>query len=330
MLRQRRKYQKLYDSTILLQALFRGKLQRWRYLRDTRDKARHQGATIIQCLVRAYFARKRVYYMRLRRNKALAATTIQKIIRGRLATKRVQIMLKDRRFGQAATKIQCFIRGHLARKNMARILIELAHFKYAVRIQAVIRGAICRIHISKKIAEMQVSYWAALVVVLWVVNCVWACPCNCFLSTLHGASETHCATVRGVRLVCLRGRLLQRFLIGVYSDVRSVVPMRCWFGATLSIALRHNHAFQRAHFLNLSSPLFRPVGVPRPPRQGGHHYPISLPRIPLLSALQDDDAQGQQGQERAGSRSYRYWAHHSRLHLQVCVLAVSVVCVWTV
>lgn len=154
-LRQRRKYQKLYDSTIKIQSLIRGKVQRWRFLRNTRDKLHHASALKIQCFIRGFQARKRVYLMRLRRNKALAVTTIQKIVRGRLATKRVQLMLKNRRFGLAATKIQCCMRGYLARKHMARILIELAHYKYAVRIQALVRGALGRIHLSKKIAAMQ-------------------------------------------------------------------------------------------------------------------------------------------------------------------------------
>lgn len=178
LLRQRRKYQALYDSTIKIQALLRGKLQRWRFLRETRDKLQNSAMTKIQRLARGYMARKKVYFMRLRRNKALAAATIQKIVRGRLATKRVQIMLKDRRFGRAATKLQGFIRGFMARKHMARILIEMAHFKYAVRIQAMVRGALGRINLHKKIAAMQVRivtflHYCILDHCLLFMKCLW-------------------------------------------------------------------------------------------------------------------------------------------------------------
>lgn len=56
-LRQRRKYQKLYDSTIQIQALFRGKLGRWRYLRETRDKLQYNSATSMQKILRGELAR---------------------------------------------------------------------------------------------------------------------------------------------------------------------------------------------------------------------------------------------------------------------------------
>ena len=154
-LRQRRKYQKLYDSTIKIQSLFRGKLARWRFLRETRDKKQRLAATHIQRMMRSFLARKRVHILKMRKNKALAATTIQKIVRGRLATKRVQIMLRNKRHGKAATLMQSFVRGYLGRKHIARVLIEMAHFKYAVRIQAMVRGALGRIHLAKKIAAMQ-------------------------------------------------------------------------------------------------------------------------------------------------------------------------------
>lgn len=216
--------------------------------------------------------------MRLRRNKALAAATIQKIVRGRLATRRVAIMLKDRRFGQAATKIQCFIRGHLARRNMARILIELAHFKYAVRIQAVVRGAICRIHISKKIAAMQVCVALLLVLLL-----LWLCPCWVSRWCLHW-------DVFRVHMVC------------------AAVPCK---GSGRHIdTVRGTRSHPEADHV---TPHFIAVGISCPPPQGGHQYPVRLSRIPLLGAVQDDDAQGQQGEEGAGPSGHGDRAHHQGL-----------------
>lgn len=154
-LRQRRKYQRLYDATIKIQALIRGKLVRWRYLKTARDRIRRQAAMNLQRAYRGYYTRKRVAKLMLRRSKYLAATLIQKIMRAKLATKRVAVLLAARKKHRSATLLQTCVRGYLGRKHMARTLIERARYRYAVRIQAMVRGKLVRIHILQKIKEME-------------------------------------------------------------------------------------------------------------------------------------------------------------------------------
>lgn len=154
-LRQRKKYEQLYGSTIVIQALFRGKYYRWKYLKRMEGKRRETAARLIQRVYRGYLGRKRVAVIRIRKNRHLAVTTIQCMVRCHFARRKVRQLrqLRDEKF--AAVRIQAIIRGFGARKNIAEMIINRVRYNNAIKIQARIRGATTRANRHKKLKEIE-------------------------------------------------------------------------------------------------------------------------------------------------------------------------------
>ncbi len=154
-LRQRKKYEKLYDSTIIIQALLRGKRLRWKYLKMLDDRKRLQATLLIQRVYRGYVGRKRVAAIRFRRNRNLAATMIQCMIRSRIAREKVKKLRQARKEKRAATKMQSLIRGFVARRNIALMIINRRRHINAIKIQARVRGMLTRMNRHKKLKEIE-------------------------------------------------------------------------------------------------------------------------------------------------------------------------------
>mmetsp|Transcript_16245 Transcript_16245/g.22391 ORF Transcript_16245/g.22391 Transcript_16245/m.22391 type:complete len:1095 (-) Transcript_16245:171-3455(-) len=154
LIRQRRKYQKMFDAVIKIQALLRGKRIRWRYLARVNEGRRRRAATRIQRVFRGRRGRKRVQRIRLRRRRETAARTIQRFARGRQARRRVVMIRKRREQQRYAVQLQRIARGFLGRKNIQTILLNKARFKYAVRIQSLVRGVIVRTNRVRNLREV--------------------------------------------------------------------------------------------------------------------------------------------------------------------------------
>lgn len=154
LLKQRRKYEKVYDATVKLQAIFRSKVQRWRYLRLRRAHIEANSASLIQRYYRGWQARRRVQQIRLRRNRHHAATMIGKIVRAKAARRRVQEMREEQRLNRAAIRLQAMVRGFVTRRTLARVLVERARYAAAVTIQRRVRGMVSRKTLHRKIAEI--------------------------------------------------------------------------------------------------------------------------------------------------------------------------------
>lgn len=152
---QRRKYQKLYDATIKLQACFRSKLYRWKYLSELLDIRRQKAATLAQRIYFGFKARKRVKLIKLRQSKDLAATLLQKVMRGKIARKLIVRIERERIQKIFATKIQALVRGFVTRKTIDTVLENKKKYGHAMKIQAIVRGFITRLNISKKLAELK-------------------------------------------------------------------------------------------------------------------------------------------------------------------------------
>jgi hypothetical protein len=151
----RKKYEKLYESTVIIQSLLRGKRIQWKYVKAQREKKEKASSIKIQCAIRGYLARKRVYLMKLRKNKQLAAILLQKTIRGKLTRNLYKRLLLERKRRIAIIKIQSLIRGFITRKNISTLLINRARFVYVVEIQKIARGYITRKNLHKKIRELE-------------------------------------------------------------------------------------------------------------------------------------------------------------------------------
>lgn len=182
---QRRKYQKMYDAVITIQALLRGKRIRWRYLarvlagrrfraairyaiqRYIIDKRIHcQLSTCmkhllniaifrIQKVARGFRGRKKARRIRQRMRREQAAVIIQKIVRSKIARRRVQLIRKRREQEKYVVLIQKLARGFIGRKNIQTIILNKARYQYAVVIQSRVRGMLVRGRRLRTLKEVQ-------------------------------------------------------------------------------------------------------------------------------------------------------------------------------
>lgn len=148
--RERGKYQALYRSTLKIQALFRGRLQRWRWLKRKKKIHDIKMAIVCQRVYRGYTARKstRKMMMVIWRNKA--AIKIQHMVLIKQAKRKVSAVREKKKMERAATVIQKRIRGRLTRKNMLKIIRDKAKLLKIVLIQKRVRGMIARLNLEKR------------------------------------------------------------------------------------------------------------------------------------------------------------------------------------
>lgn len=153
-LRQRNKYQKLFDACIVLQKIFRGKVRRWKYLAFKRRKLEDRCIRILQRVQRGHKARRRCKVLRLHRNKGKAATMIQALVRGRISRKRALKAKREHNRLKSCIKIQSLIRGFITRRRATAVQRMMKKIKATIKIQKTIRGAICRMNMAAKRAEL--------------------------------------------------------------------------------------------------------------------------------------------------------------------------------
>eukprot|EP01038_Epipyxis_sp_PR26KG_P006367 gene6367-8768_t len=154
-LRARKKYQKLYDSTIMIQAIIRGSLIRKRLKQKLLNQKKELAVIKIQYCFFIFKAKKRVHILRIRHNKELAIIQIQKIVRAKLSKIKVISLKIKRKREIKSIIIQKIMRGYLARKNIQQILINRAREKYVVCIQAKMRSVLTRINMKKYLKEIE-------------------------------------------------------------------------------------------------------------------------------------------------------------------------------
>jgi len=153
-LRQRNKYQRLFDACIVLQKMFRGKVRRWKYVSFKRRKLEDKSVRILQRVQRGHKARRRCRVLRLHRDKGRAATMIQALVRGRISRKRAQKAKKEHGRLKSCIKIQAVIRGFITRRRATAVQRMMKKIKATIKIQKMIRGAICRMNMAAKRAEL--------------------------------------------------------------------------------------------------------------------------------------------------------------------------------
>jgi hypothetical protein len=157
-IREKNKFRTLYNATVKLQALFRCKITRWRYLRHQRNRLEDSCVRLLQRVTRGFRARKRVRILRRLKNREVAAVLVQTQIRIRQARNKVKAMMLDRLKKRVAVKIQALIRGFLARRSAAARKANILRFYAAQAIQARVRGMIARNHLSRRKQEAE-AYW---------------------------------------------------------------------------------------------------------------------------------------------------------------------------
>jgi hypothetical protein len=149
------KFAKLHRSLVKLQALFRGKIRRWKYLKYRRDILEETSCELIQKVVRGFLGRRRAHRIRSYQSKISAAITIQAAARGwkgRIIASSIRLFrLKNK----VIVKIQALARGYIGRMKVATILREKVQNAAAVKIQARIRGVVTRMNLHHRRREME-------------------------------------------------------------------------------------------------------------------------------------------------------------------------------
>lgn len=152
--RTEHKFKKLHDATISIQALIRGKVIRWRYLKLRHEQKRDRSARLIQRVYRGHRGRIRFKHYHKLRTQYLAAVLIQATIRRKLAWKRVTVLKAARIRHRAASKIQSLVRGFLVRCRMFSGIRERGEARAATKIQSVARMFIVKKYMAQRRKEL--------------------------------------------------------------------------------------------------------------------------------------------------------------------------------
>lgn len=148
-------FTRMYDALIKLQAMFRCKIHRWRYLKYLRNKLEIKSTLLLQRVGRGFLARKRVRRMKMYNHKALAAIKIQAWVRGIAGRKKVAALRLLRLKNQMAVRIQALARGYISRKSVQKFLQDRIEYDAAIMIQKIIRGALVRMNMHRHRAALE-------------------------------------------------------------------------------------------------------------------------------------------------------------------------------
>ena len=149
------KYLQMHKSLVKLQALFRCKLQQWKYQKYMRQSLEERSCELIQRVVRGFIHRRRVRKIRMYKDKESAAVTIQAAARGMRGRKRANGVKLLRLKNKVIVKIQALARGYIGRNRVGKILQDKVEAAAAIKIQARIRGAVTRVNLHHRRREVE-------------------------------------------------------------------------------------------------------------------------------------------------------------------------------
>lgn len=152
-LRENQNFTRMHDSLVKIQALFRCKLQNWKYKTYCRNILEDSSARLMQRVIRGHLGRRKAFKMRLFQNKELNAILIQTIVRGLLGRKKADEMRLLRLKGEMALRIQIISRGYIARMRVKKMKQDKIENSAAAQIQALIRGALARMNLHRRREE---------------------------------------------------------------------------------------------------------------------------------------------------------------------------------
>mmetsp|Transcript_36750 Transcript_36750/g.68371 ORF Transcript_36750/g.68371 Transcript_36750/m.68371 type:complete len:1025 (+) Transcript_36750:67-3141(+) len=152
-LRENQNFTRMHDSLVKIQALFRCKLQNWKYKTYCRNILEDSSARIMQRVVRGHLGRRKASKMRLFQNKELNAILIQTIVRGLLGRKKADEMRLLRLKSEMALRIQIISRGYIARMRVKKMKQDKIENNAAAQIQALIRGTLARMNLHRRREE---------------------------------------------------------------------------------------------------------------------------------------------------------------------------------
>ena len=154
-LKENRDFTRMHDALVMIQALFRCKLQHWKYKQYCRNILEDANIRILQRVIRGHMGRCKASKLRLFQNKELNAITIQAVVRGLLGRRVAEDERLLRLKGQMALRIQLLARRYLARKRVIKIKRDMVENAAAVRIQSRMRGVLARMNLHRRRKEAE-------------------------------------------------------------------------------------------------------------------------------------------------------------------------------
>lgn len=152
-LRENQNITRMHDSLVKIQALFRCKLQHWKYKKYRRNILQDASARTMQRVIRGHLGRRKASKIRLFQNKELNAIMIQAVVRGLFGRKYAEEQRLLRLKGEMALRIQVVSRGYIARMRIKKIKRDKIERIAAVAIQAKVRGALARMNLHRRRKE---------------------------------------------------------------------------------------------------------------------------------------------------------------------------------
>lgn len=149
------KFAKLYTALIKLQAFFRMKVYRWRYLKHLREVLVLKSAKTIQRVARGHNARRRVKLLRQGNGRHKAAVRIQAVVRGIQGRKKAAGYRIFRLRNIKIVCIQALARGYIGRRMVDKIIRDKLEFNAAVLIQSIMRRALVKMNLHRRRLELE-------------------------------------------------------------------------------------------------------------------------------------------------------------------------------
>lgn len=149
------KFMKLHAALVKLQALFRCKLQRWKYLKYQREILEEISCELIQRIIRGIIGRRRARKIRMYKSKDSAAVTLQAAARG-MKGRRIGAALRLLRLkNKVIVLVQSLARGYIGRMRVERIVQDKIEAAAAIKIQARMRGVVARMNLHHRRREIE-------------------------------------------------------------------------------------------------------------------------------------------------------------------------------
>jgi hypothetical protein len=153
-MRERGRYESMYNACVMIQGLMRGKRIRWKHLAYKRAVLENWGVRIAQRVFRGHMGRKRASVLATKKLEKLASIMIQSLIRMKLAHAVVRRIKKELYNIVCATQVCKVVRGFLARRQIKFILAEKHKAWCVVIIQKVWRGGVTRMTMERRMRQM--------------------------------------------------------------------------------------------------------------------------------------------------------------------------------
>lgn len=151
---ERRELERVYSALVRIQAFFRGRIARFRYLQILRINLEDRSRRLLQKLVRGYQGRRKAHWLRVEKLKRSGVTLFQALYRGWRVRSNLSTIRRKQREYAASVLIQALVRGYLCRVHIRDIRLRQRQAVAVVHMQRTVRGHLFRNHLPLLLADI--------------------------------------------------------------------------------------------------------------------------------------------------------------------------------